>query len=116
MKLDQVRRFAMSLPAVTEEPHFKYSSFRVQGKIFATMPPEGDHLHVFVSEEQREFALAVESDFLEKLLWGGRVVGLRITLAHAKPRVVNQLLTQAWTNKAPKNLIATAAASHSKKP
>ena len=48
MKLAQVRRFAMSLPDVTEEPHFNYTSFRVGGRIFATVPPEGEHLHVFV--------------------------------------------------------------------
>ena len=34
MKTAQVRRFALSLPAVTEEPHFHYSSFRIRGKIF----------------------------------------------------------------------------------
>lgn len=65
MKLPQVRRFAMSLPAVTEEPHFTYTSFRVGGKIFATVPPEGEHLHVFVADEEREIALAMEPAFLE---------------------------------------------------
>jgi hypothetical protein len=33
VKLNDVRRFAMSLPEVTEEPHFAYTSFRVKGKI-----------------------------------------------------------------------------------
>ncbi len=108
MTLTQVRRFAMSLPEVTEEPHFNYSSFRVRGKIFATVPPEGEHLHVFVSEEEREIALALEPAFLEKLYWGVRAVGLRVTLAKAKPRLVNKLLAQAWSRKAPKSLHATA--------
>jgi hypothetical protein len=47
MKLIDARRLAMSLPPVTEEPHFTYTSFRVKGKIFATAPPDGEHLHVF---------------------------------------------------------------------
>ncbi len=48
MKLAEVRRFAVSLPEATEEPHFDLASFRVKGKIFATVPPEEKHLHVFV--------------------------------------------------------------------
>lgn len=102
MKLAQVRRFAMSLPSVTEEPHFNYSSFRVGGKIFATVPPEGEHLHVFVEEEQREVALAVEPEAVAKLHWGARVVGLRVSLEQVKPGFVHGLLRQAWSRKAPK--------------
>ena len=106
LKLQQVQRFAMSLPSVTEEPHFNYSSFRVGGKIFATVPPEGQHLHVFVEEEQRQVALVLEPKSAEKLLWGKKVVGLRITLAEAKVSFVEQLLQQAWSRKAPKRLLA----------
>lgn len=109
MKLAEVRKIALSLPETTEEPHFNYSSFRVGGKIFATVPPEGEHVHVFVGEEQREQALALYPAFIEKLLWGKRVVGLRIALGKAKPDTVKQLLTQAWSGKAPKRL----ATSHS---
>lgn len=107
MKLAEVRRMALSLPETTEEPHFNYSSFRVGGKIFATVPPEGEHVHVFVGEEQREQALALEPSSLEKLLWGKRVVGLRITLKNARPATVAKLLSQAWTGKAPRRLAAS---------
>ena len=41
----------MSLEAVTEEPHHDYSSFRVRGKIFVTVPPDEEVVHVFVGEE-----------------------------------------------------------------
>lgn len=106
MKLEQVRRMAMALPSVSEEPHFNYSSFRVGGKIFATIPPEGGHLHVFVEEEQRQLAIAIEPASMEKLLWGKRVVGLRVHLAKAKAPQVRHLLEQAWSRKAPKRLVA----------
>jgi hypothetical protein len=65
MKLEQARRIAMSLPSVTEEPHFQYTSFRVAGKIFATAPPDGEYLHVFVDEEDRQLALALEPEPLQ---------------------------------------------------
>ena len=70
MTLDQARHFAMSLPETTEEPHFHYTSFRVRGRIFATAPPGDEDLHVFVTAEQRDAALAREPDFLEALRWG----------------------------------------------
>ena len=110
MKLEQVRRIAMSLPSVTEEPHFAYTSFRVAGKIFATAPPEGLHLHVFVDEEQRQIALALEPEVLEILTWGQRAVGLRVALAKAKPALIEKLLAQSWARRAPKRLLATVSA------
>lgn len=103
--LEQVRRYALSLPEVTEQPHFAYGSFRVRGKIFATVPPDGQHLHLFVDEGQRERALAVHAAFAEKLWWGGKVVGLRINLAEADVTAVSALVRQAWTRKAPKSLL-----------
>lgn len=102
--LDRARRYALSLPEATEQPHFDYTSFRVRGKIFATAPPDAQHLHVFVDDEQRDFALAVHPACVEKLWWGDKVVGLRIDLARADAKVVDELLRQAWTRKAPKTL------------
>jgi hypothetical protein len=107
MKLSQVDKFARSLPEVTEEPHFKYSSFRVRGKIFVTVPPDAKHIHVFVGDQHREPALAMHPEFLAKLTWGGKVVGLRVTLEPADAAVVQQLVRHAWEAKAPKSLIPT---------
>lgn len=104
MRIAQVRGFALSLPEVTEEPHFQSSSFRIRGKIIATIPPGDAFLHVFVSDEERDLALAMEPGYVEKLQWGERVAGVRITLAKAKPGMVKRLLTQAWMRKAPKSL------------
>ncbi|MEK7951200.1 MmcQ/YjbR family DNA-binding protein [Luteolibacter soli] len=106
MTLQEARKFALSLPEATEEPHFDFTSFRVGGKIFASAPPESEYLHVFVPEEFREAALARGSDFLEELHWGKRVVGLRVILPAAKAVEVHALLEQAWSHKAPKRLRA----------
>jgi hypothetical protein len=100
MKLSAVRAFALSLPDVTEAPHHHFGSFRVGGRIFVTVPPEETHLHVFVSEPHREQALALYPQFADKLLWGGKVAGLRIALADADPAVVKGLVRQAWAYKA----------------
>jgi hypothetical protein len=105
MKLADARRLAMSLPAVTEEPHFQFTSFRVNGKIIATAPPDGQFLHVFVADEDRDPAIALHSQYIEKLLWGGKVRGLKIRLARANASVIAQLLHKAWARKAPKSLL-----------
>ncbi|MEJ8859490.1 MmcQ/YjbR family DNA-binding protein [Variovorax robiniae] len=104
MKFAPVRTFALSLPEVTEEPHHHFGSFRVRGKIFVTIPPEQEHIHVFVPEQQREQALAMYPSFAEKLLWGSKVVGLKVALAGADPRAIKALVRAAWQHKAPKAL------------
>ena len=104
MKVAEVRRFAVGLPEVTEEPHHHFSSFRVRGKIFVTVPPEEEHIHVFVNETSRGQALALYPEFVEKLVWGGKVCGIRIELASAKPGAVKGFVRSAWATKAPKSL------------
>lgn len=106
MKLHQARRYALSLPETTEEPHFEYSSCRVRGRIFATIPPSGDYLHIFVEEDQRAPLIAAEPEVYEALHWGAKVVGVKVTLAHAHARAVERLLLQGWMRKAPKRIAA----------
>ena len=106
MNIDQARTYAMSLPGTAEAPHHKYSSFRVGGKIYASVPPDGLHLHVFVEAVEREHALALSPEAFTKLFWGDSAVGLRIVLAKAKPAAVHRLMHCAWTRKAPKKAIA----------
>jgi hypothetical protein len=103
MKLATVRTHALSLDAVTEEPHHTYSSFRVRGKIFVTIPPEETHLHVFVGEKDREQALAMYPDFVEKLFWGSKVLGVRVELAKATPAVVKALVDKAYETRVNKD-------------
>jgi hypothetical protein len=110
VKLIDARRIAMSLPEVTEEPHFEYTSFRVKGKIFATAPPGGAYLHVFVADEDRELPVLMNPGVIEKLWWGGKVRGLRVTLHTAKKPVVADLLKKAWLRRAPKALAAKVRA------
>jgi hypothetical protein len=96
MTLTQVRKFALSLSEVAEVPHFERTSFRVRGKIFLTAKPTEPYIHIFVGEEIREPVLAVHSLWAEKLVWGGKVVGLRIALGKASAPVVKSLITTAW--------------------
>jgi hypothetical protein len=42
-----------------------------------------------------------DAEFVEKLTWGKKVVGVRISLDRAKPSVVNKLVLEAWLHRAP---------------
>jgi hypothetical protein len=103
MKLSQVRNQALALEAVTEEPHHDYSSFRVRGKIFITVPPEGEHVHVFIPGEKQDEAVALYPSFIEKLFWGSKALGVRVNLALASPAVVKNLVALAYETRVAKD-------------
>lgn len=105
MKLSQVRKLALSLPEVVEEPHFDRTSFRVRGKIIATALPNEPFLNVMANETIREPALAMYPDVLEKLFWGKKVCGLRVDLGKVDESLLLELLDKTWREKAPKSLV-----------
>jgi hypothetical protein len=102
LKIAEARKHALSLPGTTEEPHFHFSSFRVGGRLFATVPPGDELLHIFVPEEERERALVMEPDVAEKLFWGAKALGVRVHLPKARSGFVKALLEQAYAHKAAK--------------
>jgi hypothetical protein len=104
--LQGARRFALSLPGASEEPHFDLASFRVGGKIFATVPPDEAHLHVFVDEPEIAASVAEDPAAFEPLLWGSKVRGLRVVLAVAQQDRVEELLAEAWRRRAARRLVA----------
>jgi hypothetical protein len=97
MRLDTARRFALALPETTEEPHVEKSSFRVKGKIFATVPLGNRHLHVFVDPAEGEALVAEYPKAFEFIIWGKNVKSdwLRVTLSAADRTQVCELLEDA---------------------
>jgi hypothetical protein len=108
MNAADVRRLAMALPEVTQQPHFDRASFRVAGKIFATVAPDGASVNVFVDDATREIMTTVDPKAFETLWWGKKIAGLKVDLAAAKSRDLRALLRAAWERKAPKKLLAAS--------
>ncbi|HEX7769167.1 MAG TPA: MmcQ/YjbR family DNA-binding protein [Dokdonella sp.] len=106
MDIEAIRTIALGLPEVTEEPHFDYGSFRVKGKIFVTVPPDQQHIHVRLDEQQRLLVLATAPRGMEALHWGKQILGIRVDLRTADPRQVARLVETAWRYRAPKRLAA----------
>lgn len=104
-RLARAREFALALPEAMEAPHFEANSFRVKGKIFATVPPEGDRLHVMMGEEDVAPFLAQSPDAFERLFWGAKLSGLRVWIERADEADVEEALELAWRRKAPKKVV-----------
>ncbi len=102
--LGHARKVALALPETTEEAHHDMSSFRVRGKIFATVPDDA-HLRVMVDEGEIRAAVAANPEACRELFWGKRLAAVEVDLKRAKPSLVKDLLTDAWIRKAPKKLV-----------
>jgi hypothetical protein len=101
-----VRTIALGLPETTEQPHFDMASFRVRGKIFATLP-DAEHLHAMLSEEDIHAAVGEHPDVCEEKWWGKRLAAVRVDLPATDPALLSELLTDAWRHKAPRTLART---------
>jgi hypothetical protein len=105
VSLTTVQKLALRLPETAEAPHHDMTSFRVAGKIFATMPPDGGRLHVFVGDDQVSAYTAEYPAAVEELLWGAKRRGCRVLLGKATAPLVRELLTESWRGKAPKKTV-----------
>ena len=116
MRLETARKFALSLPDTTEEPHFEKSSFRVHGKIFATVPTGSKHLHMHVDADERRALLAEDPEVFEPIGRGKTPASdwIRVNLAGADRRQICELLEEAWRRKAPKRVLAAFDADRAK--
>ena len=100
---DDARRLALALPEAVEQDHHGRPSFRVAGRIFATLWDER-HLNVMVDEPGIRTAVTSHPALCSEVWWGKRLAAVRVDLAGADPALVEALLTDAWEGKAPPRL------------
>jgi hypothetical protein len=101
--MDDVARIAMSLPDATEVPHHGMRSFRVGGKIFATVPDD-EHVRIMAGEPEILAAAAENPGTCEPYYWGKRLACVVVDVRRASPELVRELLVEAYLRKAPKSL------------
>lgn len=100
--LDQARALALALPDVEERDHHGRASFRVGGRIFATVwDPE--HVNVMVDEPGIRTYVARDSETYSEVWWGQRLAAVRVRLDRASERELGELLADAWEGKASKS-------------
>jgi hypothetical protein len=96
---DDARRLALSLPDTVEHDHHGRPSFRVAGRIFATLwDPE--HMNVMLDEPGIRTAVQAHPDVCADVMWGKRLAAVRVTLPAADASLLAELLNDAWEGKA----------------
>jgi hypothetical protein len=99
-----LRKFALSLPEASEQPHFERTSFRVGSKIFATMTADGTEAMVRVVPPERLEALIAgfPGVFFDYGGWTARMGALGVKLREVEPGLMRELVTRSHELVAPR--------------
>jgi hypothetical protein len=107
MTPDEARQLGLALPEAVEQDHHGRPSFRVAGKIFATLWDER-HLNVMLDEAGIRTAIDARPDACAEVWWGKRLAAVRVDLHRIEPDALAELLADAWESKAPRRLLGQA--------
>lgn len=100
---DQARQLALRLPEAVEQDHHGRPSFRVGGRIFATLWDERT-MNVMVDEPGIRTAVERHPGWCTERYWGKRLAAVAVDLEHAPADGLGELLADAWERKAPARL------------
>ena len=92
---DEARALALSLPGAHEQDHHGRPSFRVGGRIFATLWDER-HMNVMVDEDGVRTYVARDPQVYAEVWWGRRLAAVRVALEQVEERELAALLADAW--------------------
>jgi hypothetical protein len=95
---EDARRLALALPDAVEQDHHGRPSFRINGRIFATLW-DGDHMNVMVDEPGILTAVQAHPDVCAEVFWGKRLAAVRVTLSATGSALLTELLTDAYERK-----------------
>lgn len=101
---EEARRIALSLPEAVEQDHHGRPSFRVAGRIFATLW-DADHSNVMLDEDGIRTAVHTRPEACAEFRWGRRVRAVSVDLNQADAALLEELYADAWEGKAPKRLL-----------
>ncbi len=103
LTVDGARRLALSLPEAVEQDHHGRPSFRVAGKIFATLWDQ-DHMNVMLDAPGILTAVQAHPAICAEVMWGRRLAAVRVDLRVADEPLLAELLGDAWERRAPARL------------
>jgi hypothetical protein len=105
MTADEFRALALSLPEAIESEHMGHPDFRVRGKVFASLGPDGDWGMVKVAPDDQQLFVRTAPGVFKPFngAWG-RWGCTKVTLGAADEETVRQAVLAAWRNTAPKRL------------
>jgi hypothetical protein len=95
---DEARVLALSLSQAVEQDHHGRPSFRVGGKIFATLW-SSDRMNVMLDEDGIYTAVEARPDVCEEVWWGKRLAAVGVSLPRAEKELLADMLADAWEGK-----------------
>lgn len=106
MTAADIRALALALPEAVEAPHFEKTSFRVRGKIFATLSADGEILVLKLLPEIKESLAQSDPDAIIPLpgAWD-RGGWTQVAIQSMETAKLADLVRLAWRQVAPKSLI-----------
>jgi hypothetical protein len=100
----EARAVALSLPEAVEQDHHGRPSFRVGGKIFATLWSD-ERMNVMLDEGGILTAIDTAPGACEQVWWGKKLAAVGVTLSRVELDFLGELLADAWEQKAPRRLL-----------
>lgn len=112
--IDTLRKWALSFPEATEEPHFEKTSFRVKKKIFATYDVKKKRACIKLSEIDQDVFLSADRTIIFPVdnKWGKQGWTL-IEMNTVSKELFVDALTTAYCEVAPKKLAEQIRPTHS---
>ncbi len=106
VRFETVRKLVAAFPGVEEGMSYGTPAFRVRGKFLARLREDGESLAVKCGFDERDFRIQADprTFFTTDHYHGYPTVLVR--LARVRPKVLREVLEQAWRRNAPKRLIA----------
>ena len=101
----EVRRLALALPEAEEHSEDGEPSFRVRGRVFATLHPEERLVVLKLSKHEQKVLGQVQPDVFKLTAWGHEG-WTSIELRRVDPWLFEELLTGAWRRLASRRAIA----------
>ena len=107
MTADDFRKLALSFPEAVESAHMNHPDFRVNKKIFATLPsPSKDHGCIMLTPAEQLFFVKEHPGAFEPVKGGwGRGGATTVHLKKATKTATREALEASWKRRAPKTLL-----------
>lgn len=105
---NQFRTLALEHPEAEERETWGEATFRVQGKIFASLSSEGTSASIKASLDEQEIIIGSDPGTFSIAPYTGRFGWVLARLTSADPGMIGALVTSAWEQTAPKSLQVSA--------
>ncbi|MGZ8884948.1 MAG: MmcQ/YjbR family DNA-binding protein [Halobacteriota archaeon] len=114
---DEFRRIALMMKGAIEGAHMGHPDFRANGRIFATLYPDGESGMVKLTpNQQQEFMRAEPATFVPASGAWGRQGCTTVRVASVDEDTLGQAMTLAWQNTVKNPVAKVAKTRRSTKP